>query len=111
MRAGKILSPCPELAALEPLKAVQYLKPAGWQEIILLDLERVGGGEGVETLLTAEVRATLPGLRLLVGGGLADPEELVALQSLGVSGVLVASALHRGIITVEHISALETPPG
>ena len=108
LRAGKILSQCPALAAMEPLEAAAYLQPAGWGELILLDLGRVGGEEGIGTLLAAEVRAKLPVLRLLVGGGLAGPDELVALQSLGVRGVLTASALHRGIITAGHLSALGT---
>ncbi|HWQ82955.1 MAG TPA: HisA/HisF-related TIM barrel protein, partial [Anaerolineales bacterium] len=42
MRGGKILSRCPEMAALEPLEALEQIQGAGWREVILLDLERVG---------------------------------------------------------------------
>ena len=110
LRAGKILSQCPVMSAMEPMEALEYLQSAGWQEVILLDLERVGGGEGVEISLPAEVRKKLPDLHLLVGGGIAHPEELIALKSLGVAGVLIASALHSGIITVRHLSALNRNP-
>ena len=89
---------------------MEYLQSSGWQEVILLDLERVGGGEGVETSLAADVRRKLPDLHLLLGGGLADPEELIALKTLGVAGVLIASAFHRGIITARHLSALGRNP-
>ena len=105
LRAGKILSRCPALSAMEAMEAIECLASAGWQEVILLDLKRVGSGEGIETSLATEVRAKLPELRLLLGGGIDNPEELTVLKSLGVSGVLTASALHRGTITARHISA------
>ncbi len=110
LRAGKILSRCPALSAMKPMEAIEYLASAGWQEVILLDLKRVGSGEGVETSLVPEVRIKLPDLRLLLGGGIANPEELIVLKSLGVSGVLIASALHRGTINARHISANKSVP-
>jgi len=110
LHAGKILSQCPALSVMEPVEAVEYLQSAGWQEVILLDLERVGSGEGAETSLAAEVRAKLPDLPLLLGGGIAGPEELTSLESLGIAGVLIATALHRGIITARHLPALGRNP-
>lgn len=110
LRAGKILSQCSDLSVMEPMKALECLQSEGWQEIILLDLERVGSGEGIETSLAAEVRAKLPELRLLLGGGTDNPEELLKLESLGIAGVLIASALHRGNITARHLSALGRNP-
>jgi len=110
LRAGKILSQCHVLSEMAPVEAVEYLHSVGWREVILLDLERVGGGKGVETSLAAQVRAKLPDLRLLLGGGIANPEELIELESLGVAGVLIASALHRGIITARHLSVLGRNP-
>ncbi len=105
-RAEKILSQCPVLASMPPLEVLKHLQSAGWQEIILLDLRRVGSGEGVNRMLVAEARANFPDLGLLLGGGIANPEELTELESLGIAGVLVATALHRGIITVKHLSTL-----
>ncbi len=105
-RAEKILSQCPVLASISPLEVLKHLQSAGWQEIILLDLRRVGSGEGVNRMLVAEARANFPDLGLLLGGGIANPEELTELESLGIAGVLVATALHRGIITVKHLSTL-----
>lgn len=110
LRADKILSRCPVLSAMRPMDAVEYLQSVGWQEVILLDLERVGGGEGVETSLAAEVKTKLPNLHLLLGGGIKNPEELTVLKSLGISGVLTATALHRGTITARHLSALDRNP-
>jgi phosphoribosylformimino-5-aminoimidazole carboxamide ribotide isomerase len=106
LRDGRILSRCPDLSAMAPLEALEYLQSAGWREVILLDLARVGGGKGIDLSLVLEARKKLPDLRLLVGGGIGDPTELFVLESSSVSGVLIASALHRGTITARHISAL-----
>jgi phosphoribosylformimino-5-aminoimidazole carboxamide ribotide isomerase len=108
LHGGKILSQYPGLAVMPPMQALQLLQSCGWQEIILLDLRRVGSGEGADFALIAQARAACPDLRLMAGGGICSPRELIELESLGISGVLVATALHRGIITSEHISALGT---
>jgi len=105
-RAGKVFSQCFALAAMLPMELLKHLQSAGWQEVILLDLGRVGSGEGADRALAAEARARFPGLSLLVGGGIANPDELIELESLGIAGVLVASALHRGIIVAQHIATL-----
>jgi phosphoribosylformimino-5-aminoimidazole carboxamide ribotide isomerase len=108
--AGKILSQCSALTAMSPLEVLDHVQSSGWREIILLDLRRVGGGDGANHSLAAEMRIHFPDLCFLVGGGIAKPEELIELESLGVAGVLLATALHRGIITARHISALGKNP-
>jgi phosphoribosylformimino-5-aminoimidazole carboxamide ribotide isomerase len=109
MRAGKILSSCPELAAMSPIDALGNLQSAGWQEVILLDLNRIGSRKGIDRTLVIEARASFPRLKLLAGGGIANAEQLLDLQSLGIAGVLVATAFHRGIITARHIKTSKTP--
>jgi HisA/HisF family protein len=103
-RAGKILSPCPELAAMSPIEALDCLQSSGWREVIVLDLSRVGSDEGIDRRIVREARAKYPDLHLLVGGGLANPEQLVELKNSGIAGILVATAFHRGIITAQHLS-------
>jgi phosphoribosylformimino-5-aminoimidazole carboxamide ribotide isomerase len=108
--AGKILSQTPALAALSPMKALEHLQAAGWQEVLLLDLRLVGSGEGVDRKLASEARRNFPDLSLLVGGGLARAEELAELEAMGVAGVLAATALHYGTITAQHLAALVRNP-
>jgi len=105
-RDGRILSNCPDLSNLSPLKILEILQSSGWQEIILLDLTRVGSGYGIDYSLAVEVRATFPDLILLVGGGITGPEEIKELDSLGTAGVLVATVLHNGIIGPQHLPGL-----
>ena len=109
-RNGKILSQCPELAGLNPVKALDLVQASSWREIILLDLARVGSAYGVNRSLAATVRTLFPDRTLLVGGGVKGPEEISELGSLGIEGVLVATALHQGILGPEHLSGLISNP-
>lgn len=106
LRGGQILSRCPELAALEPLAALEQLQASGWQEIILLDLERVGSGRGVDHELVGKIRARFPRLGIILGGGITGMEELLALKKLGVTGTLMATALHQGKLNAEQVRLL-----
>ncbi len=110
-RNGRILSRCPDLESLSPVEALKLLQSSGWNEIILLDLARVGSGRGIDRSWIIEVQASFPDLTLLVGGGITGPQELNRLQSLGVRGVLVATALHNGSIGPQHIPAWIRKPG
>jgi phosphoribosylformimino-5-aminoimidazole carboxamide ribotide isomerase len=106
MRDGQILSRCSELAALKPLKALEMVQEAGWHEVILLDLARVGTGSGIDRTLVPEARRLFPELDLIVGGGISQAIDLIDLQTMGISGALAASALHTGIITKQQITLL-----
>jgi phosphoribosylformimino-5-aminoimidazole carboxamide ribotide isomerase len=71
LKNGKILSRCHSLAAMTPMEVLEQLRLACWQEIILLDLNRVGSGEGADA---ATCRGAMPilGFTLVDGGGVAD---------------------------------------
>jgi phosphoribosylformimino-5-aminoimidazole carboxamide ribotide isomerase len=109
LKNGQILSRCHSLAALTLMEALCLLQLTGWQEVILLDLNRVGSREGVDTALVAEAHTRFPDLHLLLGGGIANPQELVELESIGVAGILVATALHNGSINAQHIARFLIP--
>jgi phosphoribosylformimino-5-aminoimidazole carboxamide ribotide isomerase len=106
MRSGQVLSRCPQLAASKPAEVLGLLYRANWREVILLDLSRVGTGTGADQALIAEAQHMFPQLTLLAAGGVRDANELADLRTAGVAGVLVATALHQGIITRQHIAAL-----
>jgi HisA/HisF family protein len=70
---------------------------AGCRQMIVLDLARVGtcNGTGTEPLC-AELLRRHPGLSVYTGGGIRGWDDVRRLESLGVTGVLMASALHDG---------------
>ena len=68
-------------------------------EVLLLDLARVGRETGPDVTQLQAVREVLPDAGLLVGGGVRNQEDLAMLAEAGCDGALVATALHRGVIT------------
>jgi phosphoribosylformimino-5-aminoimidazole carboxamide ribotide isomerase len=84
---------------LSPLCLLREFKSMGVEQVIVLDLARVGSGEGVNVDFLKRVIAEI-GVDVYVGGGVRDINDLVELQKIGVSGALVATALHNGKIPI-----------
>ncbi len=105
MRAGKVVSRNPDLAAMPVFDLLNQLQSAGWREIILLDLARVGSGEGTDCQLASEARKHFPALSLLAGGGVAGMDELFRLKAAGIAGALMATALHDGSVAAGQLSS------
>jgi phosphoribosylformimino-5-aminoimidazole carboxamide ribotide isomerase len=106
LRAGAVLSPDPALAGLGPAEALARLADAGAREAIVLDLARVGSGEGPDVALIGELRARVPEVELLAGGGVRNVGDLGALADAGAAGALVATAIHAGAIGADELRAL-----
>jgi phosphoribosylformimino-5-aminoimidazole carboxamide ribotide isomerase len=81
---------------------LREFKEMGVSGVIVLDLARVGSGEGVNVDFLKKVLEDVP-IDVYVGGGVRDIEDLVELKNLGVSGVLVATALHSGKISMDDL--------
>jgi phosphoribosylformimino-5-aminoimidazole carboxamide ribotide isomerase len=108
LRAGRMLSADPELSELDAGQALEQLALAGAREAIVLDLARVGSGEGPDVELLGALHERLPSLALLAGGGVRDAADLRALADAGAVGALVSTALHRGSIQAEELRALRS---
>lgn len=106
LREGRVLSPDPQLAGLSASDALARLRRPGLREAIVLDLARVGSGEGPDVELIAALHAAFLDLALLAGGGVRDADDLRALDAAGAAGALVATALHRGVIGAPELAAL-----
>ena len=83
-----------------PLCLLRDFKQMGVSQVIILDLARVGSGEGVDVDSLKKVIAEV-GVETYVGGGVRDINDLVELANLGVSGTLVATSLHNGKISID----------
>jgi phosphoribosylformimino-5-aminoimidazole carboxamide ribotide isomerase len=102
LKAGTVLGKSAHVRSLAALEFAGQVQDAGVSELIVLDLVRVGSGEGVDMQL---LDALLGGLnmRVFVGGGVRDINDLLLLKDRGVYGVLVATALHSGKISVAEL--------
>src|SRR4051812_18168176 len=103
LRGGRVLSPDPALAGASPAGALARLAAAGADGAIVLDLARVGSAAGPDAGLVADLRARVPGVALLAGGGVRHAGDLRALAGAGAVGALVATALHGGAIAPEEL--------
>jgi len=100
LRGGAVLSPVADLASCTPEQAASQLASQGIQELLVIDLARVGTRSGLPSYLGLIAHAW-PGLSVLAGGGVRTSEDLRALRESGVAGALVATALHDGAINLE----------
>jgi phosphoribosylformimino-5-aminoimidazole carboxamide ribotide isomerase len=81
----------------------------GLRRLIVLDLARVGGGGGTGTCaLCRELKDHHPRVEFFAGGGVRGLADLWRLQDAGVSGALVASALHDGHLKPGDVASLMT---
>jgi len=110
LRDGRpIVAPGADWGTAEPRAIAARAVGLGVSAMIVLDLARVGTGRGVGTLdLVGRLAGEFPGVDWVVGGGVAGPGDLVAIERAGASAALVASALHDGRIGPGDVRGLES---
>ena len=86
----------------DPVALLREFQEMGVAQIIVLDLARVGSGEGVNLPVLKRMLRNLK-VKVFVGGGVRDIRDLGELKNLGVYGVLLATALHSGRISLEEL--------
>lgn len=79
---------------------------AGASALLLLDVARVGGAQGVDVMLLDALRRAHPDVELLAGGGVATVRQLRQLADVGLDGVLVGTALHDGSLSPADVAAV-----
>ena len=102
MYKGKILSNIKEWNHQKPAKIITELENIGVEELILLDLFRVGQKLGGIPQSYLEIQSLFRG-DVLVGGGVRDIEDLIYLKEEKFAGVLIATALYDKSIKIEDI--------
>ena len=71
-------------------------EPALWpQRIIVMTLARVGSGVGPDLERLALIQSVAGGREIYAAGGVRNATDLRALKKTGVSGALIATALHE----------------
>jgi phosphoribosylformimino-5-aminoimidazole carboxamide ribotide isomerase len=107
VRGGKVLSLAPELSGAAPLDALDRLVDMGLSRFILLTLDVVGTGGGPDFNLLAEAKKSFPEIEIIAGGGTRGMDDMRRAMSLGLAGLLTATALHRGWITKRGLREME----
>lgn len=104
LRRGRPIVACPGWRQHSPERIAEEVIGLGVGRMIVLDLSRVGVGEGIGTLdLCRHLRHENPSLEIISGGGVRSVEDLHLLAAAGCDIALVASALHDGRIAPEYV--------
>jgi phosphoribosylformimino-5-aminoimidazole carboxamide ribotide isomerase len=99
MRDGRMMAADPALR-VSPLEVVRMLDEIALDSIILLDVARVGSGEGIDFALL-EAAASESRHQIIAGGGVRDMEDLDRIGKAGGAGAIIASAVHSGRIPLD----------
>jgi phosphoribosylformimino-5-aminoimidazole carboxamide ribotide isomerase len=84
-----------------------WQQPALWPErVIAMTLARVGADQGPDLARLATVRGLAGPRTVYAAGGVRGPDDVEALRTIGVSGALVASALHSGALDAGALARL-----
>ncbi|MCQ8181668.1 HisA/HisF-related TIM barrel protein [Methylomonas sp. SURF-1] len=79
--------------------------PQYWPDtVIAMTLDQVGANRGPDFARLDSLRRVHPGSRWIAAGGVRGIDDLHSLAATGLSGVLIASALHNGSIGTAELS-------
>jgi len=99
---GQVLARDRKLREFEPLQLVKMLNEYALKDVILLNLDKVGTKWGVDADFYGSAVAK-SSHNILCGGGVRGCEDLIKLKDVGVSGALVATAIHDGSIPLKYL--------
>ncbi len=106
LKDGKILSKAKEVSSQSHINFLQRIEELRIQELIVLELAKVGSESGVMTPILQDIldQASIP---IITGGGARNVQDLRILKDAGVSGALIATALHKGTIPPQALHDLK----
>lgn len=99
IKHGKVMKRDPEVPE-DPFEIVKFLNELPLKDLIFLNLDRVGTASGFDPEFLKKL-AESSVHDVLLAGGVRGMEDLFALESLGIKGALVATAIHSGSVTLE----------
>ena len=102
MANHRVLSRDEALADCSPFEVLEELNHLDLEEIIILELNRVGTSAGLDEAFLKKA-AGISSHHLILGGGVKDEGDLLALEEIGFAGALVATAVHNGKIPLKWI--------
>lgn len=103
MMKQNLISDSDEIANMDIDSIINNVKEKGISEIILLDLAKIGSLSGGGDTNYESIRSQHPDMDIILGGGVKDISDIITLEKQGFNGALIATSLHKGIITPENI--------
>lgn len=110
LKHGQLLVSDPAWQGKSPIDLARFVIECGFRQLIVLDLAAVGTGLGVPTLkLCQDIRRISPGITIISGGGVDSAACVADAAQAGLDGLLIASALHDGRLTVDDLAVYLQP--
>ena len=82
--------------------------PELWpQRVIVMSLDQVGSNAGPDFDLMHLIQNKSPKTSIYAAGGVRSAEDLITLRAQKITGALIASALHKGIISNDDLEKLQ----
>ncbi len=85
---------------LTPLDAALQFQNMGIEWLILTSIERDGTLRGADISTLKNVRRHV-NVKIIASGGVSSLEDILALKSIGVDGVILGKSLYEGLIKLE----------
>ncbi|MBS7611492.1 hypothetical protein KEJ27_04710 [Candidatus Bathyarchaeota archaeon] len=101
LKNREILSKIPGFKSLPPRECLEKFVKLGFKEVIIVDLARVGSNSGPDLELIGGLKNA--SVKLIVGGGVRNLNDLLILREMNVEAALVASALHQSKLTISDL--------
>lgn len=90
-------------------KSALLQQPERWpNDVIVMNLDYVGEQSGLDYGLLSTIQKQSIRSRIIAAGGVRNQQDLIDLEQQGISRVLVASALHSGMLNVELVKQRQT---
>lgn len=108
LRNGVAMTPRRHSADVPPEEPEEIAARAasfGIDEMVVLDVARVGIGGGPDLALLRRIRSVTHRVPVLAGGGIRGLDDLRDLANCGCAGALVATAIHEGRLAPRDIDA------
>lgn len=80
----------------------------GAQNIFCTDISKDGVMQGPSVELYKQIMEEHPAIHLIASGGVSKMEDVIALQKIGCSGVIIGKAIYEGKITLPELARLNS---
>jgi phosphoribosylformimino-5-aminoimidazole carboxamide ribotide isomerase len=90
---------------LELVAFVDSMLQLGIRRVFCTDIAQDGMLAGPALELYSKLIVAFPGLELIASGGVRNIQDVLALERIGCSGVIIGKAIYEGLITPEELAA------
>lgn len=101
-----VISGWQEQTQLSIFDFIRQHKERGVQQLFCTDVSKDGLLEGPSVNLYENIISAFPGLHLIASGGVSNVSDVLALEAIGCSGVIIGKAIYEGLIKLTDLKSL-----